>query len=78
MDYQKTIQKRRGAILGHWPSMGHAAREIGVRYERLSRVVNGRVKPTSEEMRQLAWRLQMPITDLFPEATGATEAKTSD
>jgi len=78
MDYRKIIQKRRGAILGHWPSMGDAARQIGVRFDRLSRVVNGRVKPTPEEMRQLAWHLQVPIADLFPEATVGAEAKSSD
>ena len=68
MEYRKIVQKRKGAILGHWPSMTDCARDIGVRYDRLSRVVHGRVRPTPEEMRQLAWRLQVPITELFPES----------
>jgi hypothetical protein len=63
----KNILNRRAAILSVWPSFSEAAYELGMRPERLSRIVWGRVRPKQEEARLLAKRVQKTIVFLFPE-----------
>ncbi len=63
----KAILQRRAVILAKWPSMSEAAFDLEMRAERLSRIVWGRVMPKKEEARLLAWKLQKPISFLFPE-----------
>lgn len=42
-----------------------AARAIGIREDRLSRIIHRRVNPSADEKRKIAWHLQKPITELF-------------
>jgi hypothetical protein len=44
-----------------------AADNLGIPAVRLSRVIHGAVKVRPEEKRDIAWRLQKSISELFPE-----------
>jgi hypothetical protein len=57
---------RRAAILAKWPSFSQAAFDLGMRPERLSRIIWGRVRPKEEEARLLARKTQKSVEVLFP------------
>lgn len=50
-------------------SICDAARAVSIHENRLSRIIHRRVKPNSDEKRRIAWHLQKPISELFPEQT---------
>jgi hypothetical protein len=53
------------AIIEKFDTQHKAAAAFGIRPDRLSRIVTLRVKPSAEEKRVIAWRLQKPISELF-------------
>lgn len=54
-------------IIAAYGTLTNGARRMGLKDEfRLSRLIHGRAKPTPEEMRMIAWRLQKSIRELFP------------
>ena len=58
-------RKLKAAIILRCGTVAKAARECGMREDRLSRIIHNRVKPKQSEKRALAWRLQRPIEALF-------------
>ena len=53
------------AIIEKFDTQHKAAAAFGIRPDRLSRIVTLRVKPSAEEKRLIAWKLQRSIEDLF-------------
>ncbi|UCG11526.1 MAG: hypothetical protein JSU72_13420 [Deltaproteobacteria bacterium] len=53
------------AIIERFDTQHRAAAEFGIRPDRLSRIVTRRVKPSAEEKRIIAWKLQRSIDELF-------------
>jgi len=58
-------RKLKAAIILRCGTVAKAARECGMREDRLSRIIHNRVKPRPDEKRALAWRLQKPLGELF-------------
>lgn len=48
-------------------SQADAAMAIGIREDRLSRIVRGRAEPTRDEKRMISRKLRKKATELFPE-----------
>ena len=67
MGRPQIINKRRALVVEKWGSFSNAAGDLGMRPERLGRILWGRVRPKPEEARKLAWRLQVPVSQIFPE-----------
>jgi hypothetical protein len=58
-------------IIATYGTLTNGARRMGLKDEfRLSRLIHGRAKPTPREMRVIAWKLQRPIRELFPNGPG--------
>lgn len=58
-------RKLKAAIIIGCGTVAKAARQCGIREDRLSRIIHRRVNPKPEEKRKLAWKLQKPISELF-------------
>lgn len=46
-------------------SITESCRKMGIDFQRMSRIIHGRVKVRPEEKRAIAWHLQKPIDELF-------------
>lgn len=55
-------------IIESFGTIAAAARQCDIREDRLSRIIHRRVTPSQKERRTLAWKLQKPIKELFPES----------
>jgi len=52
-------------IIERFGTQAEASLKFGMNEYRLSRVIHGRVKPTQEERRKIAWALQRRISEVF-------------
>jgi DNA-binding XRE family transcriptional regulator len=67
MNDREKVNYRRGLIIMKDGSICNAASALGIHESRLSRIIHGRVRPNQNEKRKIAWHLQKPISDLFPQ-----------
>jgi hypothetical protein len=56
-------------IIEKWGTISAAAVDLGIRQDRLGRIIHNRVVPNPREKRSLAWKLQTSISELFGEDT---------
>jgi hypothetical protein len=63
-----TNRKLKAAIITVFGTQTEGARQFEIREDRLSRIIHRRVKPSVEEQRVIALRLQKPMGELFAEA----------
>jgi len=63
------------AILDYRDPAWQLAKQIGTSDSKLSKIVNGYILPTEEEMNRLAQVLGKSREELFPEARFAKESK---
>lgn len=63
------VELKAGIILKDG-SIKKCANGLGIHPNRLSKIIQGYLKPKPDEMRRLAWRLQKPIHVLFPPEDG--------
>ena len=52
-------------ILQRFPTQFDFAKQLGIRDDRLSKIIQGRVDPDDEEMGKIALALDVPIDELF-------------
>jgi hypothetical protein len=57
----------KGLIISKYGTQASAALDFEMNEFRLSRIIHRRAAPSPEERRMIAWKLQRPIVDLFPE-----------
>ena len=55
----------KGMLIQKYGKLTTGAMDIPIDYYRLSRIISGIVKPSQEEKRRIAWKLQEPISELF-------------
>lgn len=65
---RKINTKLRDVILSKYRTQADFAYMLGWNEGKVSRIVNGRLKPTQEDKRVMAWKLQVKISDIFPES----------
>jgi len=58
----------KGLIIARYGTQASAALDFEMDEFRLSRIIHRRAAPSPEERKRIAWKLQRPIVDLFPEA----------
>ena len=62
----------KAALIKKYGTIANAARDIStddldIDQYRISRIIHRRTTPLPKERRVIAWKLQKPITELFPE-----------
>jgi hypothetical protein len=57
----------RGTILTHRDSLTDFAREVGMRENKLSYIIHGRIEPTQAEKETMASKLSVPVEKIFPQ-----------
>ena len=57
----------KGLIIAKYGTQASAALDFEIDEFRLSRIIHRRAAPSHEERKMIAWKLQRPIGDLFPE-----------
>jgi len=60
----------KGLIIAKYGTLFRGAQDFGLREDRLSRIVHGRVHPSDSEKRRISLKLQRQISELFPENHG--------
>jgi hypothetical protein len=61
------IIERYGTQKNFLLSLNDGPNGIRINENRLTRIITGRTSTTAEERRAFAWKLQRPMSDLFPE-----------
>lgn len=57
----------KGRIIGQYGTQADFAPEVGMREDRLSRVINGRDKPKPEQAQRIAEKLGCKVDEIFLE-----------